>query len=400
MAQKKKTKQRTRSEILLDQRRAVVEFGRSALRTPDLADILTEACAHCSSAMGTDLSKVMKLQEGGKELLVVAGIGWEDGVIGVERVPAMRQSSEGYALRTGHPAVSEDIEDEDRFDYAEFLKRHGVRSMVNVVIPGADGKPPYGLLQVDSTEVREFSDEDVQFLQGYANILGAAIERHGYQTELSEALRSKARALQELQHRVANNLALLASMVRLRSRGVENPVLTQYLSEILSQINVLSELHTKLYATSSETCVDLGGYLAALCSGIASFASDMDRRVEVKTQLATALVDADLAIPLGVVVNEFVTNSLKHGTVDGVCAIDLTVACGDGLLTVSVADRGPGLDTPERAAGTRSFGSGIGLIEGMLGQIGAEWTWTSDPGARLDIRLSLSGLSAGPAAPA
>ncbi len=395
-----KTKRKRRSDILLDQRRAVVEFGRTALRNPDLGEILTEACRHCGQAMATDLSKVMELQPESDELLVIAGIGWKKGVVGQERVPAIRRSSEGYALRTGNPAVSSDIEDEDRFDYAAFLKRHGVRAMVNVVIPGAEGKPPYGLLQVDSTEVREFSDEDVQFLQGYANILGAAIERHNYQKELAEAVRAKERALQELQHRVANNLALLGSMVRIKSRGVDNPVLTQYLTEILSQINVLSALHTKLYANSSETCVDLGGYLAGLCSGIASFASGEGRRFELSTHLAPTLVDADLAIPLGIVVNEFVTNSLKHGTVKGVCTIALAVGIDDRDLTVSISDEGPGLAETADSSEARSFGSGIGLIEGMLEQVGADWDWTSETGARLDIRLNLAARASVAASPA
>ena len=385
-----KTKRKKRSDILLDQRRAVVEFGRTALRNPDLDEILTEACRHCAKAMATELSKVMALEPEADELLVVAGVGWKDGVVGEERVPAIRQSSEGYALRTGNPAVSSDIEDEDRFDYAAFLKRHGVRAMVNVVIPGAEGKPPYGLLQVDSTEVRVFSDEDVQFLQGYANILGAAIERHNYQTELADAVRAKERALQELQHRVANNLALLGSMVRIKSRGIDNPVVTQYLTEVLSQINVLSELHAKLYATSSETCVDLGGYLSALCSGIASFAGGEGCRFELYDEARAALVEADLAIPLGIVVNEFVTNSLKHGTVEGVCTIALAVGIDNQDLTVSISDRGPGLADTGPAAETRSFGSGIGLIEGMLQQVGADWDWISETGARLDIRLSLA----------
>ena len=101
-----KTKRKRRSDILLDQRRAVVEFGRTALRNPDLGEILTEACRHCGQAMATDLSKVMELQPESDELLVIAGIGWKKGVVGQERVPAIRRSSEGYALRTGNPAVS------------------------------------------------------------------------------------------------------------------------------------------------------------------------------------------------------------------------------------------------------------------------------------------------------
>jgi GAF domain-containing protein len=158
-----------------------------ALQSNDLPLILQEACRLTGQALGTDLAKILELRDD-EMLLVVAGVGWDNGIVGHEMVPALERSSEGYALRTGAPAVSDNINTEDRFDYAEFLKKHGVKSMINVVIPGPDGRPPFGLLQVDSREVRDFGRHDIEFLQGYANLVGAAVERNHYQRELNEAL--------------------------------------------------------------------------------------------------------------------------------------------------------------------------------------------------------------------
>lgn len=97
---------------------------------------------------------------------VVAGVGWDDGVVGEEVVPAVERSSEGFALFLGRPAISSNTE-EDAFDYPTFRERHGVKAIVNVVIPGSDGALPFGLLQVDSREEREFARSDVEFLQDY-----------------------------------------------------------------------------------------------------------------------------------------------------------------------------------------------------------------------------------------
>lgn len=371
-------------DTLLRQREAIVEFGRMALRTAELQPILNEACRLCGEALGTELSKVMELQNDGKELLVVAGIGWRDGVVGKERIPALPESSEGYALYTGVPAVSENIQTETDFDYAEFLKQHGVKALVNVIIPGAEGPGPYGLLQVDSRKERQFTDDDIEFLQGYANIIGAAVERIYSHRALTDALEAKERLHRELQHRVMNNLAILSSMMRMRASKSDHPVLQQHLQEVENQIKVLAELHKKLFAASSANNVDLGGYLSSLCSGLATIGHE-GTSVEVETQIEPVLADADVAIPLGIVTNEFVTNSLKHCDAETICSIGLKAGFVDNDLEIQIEDNGPGLGAALEKQHERHSGSGLGLIEGMLRQIGGEWSWNIDDGTRLNI---------------
>ena len=163
--------------VLLRQRTALAKFGELALKGNDLDDILHQACRLVSEALDTPLAKVMELQADGRNLLVRSGVGWKPGVVGHELVPAKERSSEGFALQTGEPVVSTDITTEDRFDYPQFLKDHGVRALVNVIILGPEGQPPFGLLEVDSLVEREFSPDDIDFLRTYANLLGATVDR-------------------------------------------------------------------------------------------------------------------------------------------------------------------------------------------------------------------------------
>src|SRR4051794_29384776 len=86
------------------------EFGELALRSDDLDEILTEACRLVAQALGTDLAKVMELQEDGKTLVVRAGVGWMPGVVGEVTIMATDETSEGHALRTGEPMISPDID--------------------------------------------------------------------------------------------------------------------------------------------------------------------------------------------------------------------------------------------------------------------------------------------------
>ena len=167
-----------RENELIRQQQVLARFGELALKSEDLGEILNEACRLVGEALGTDLSKVMELQEDGITLRVRAGVGWPPGVVGEVTVRAEAGSSEGHAIRTGKPVISTDIETETRFEYADFIKQAGVRALVNAIIIGPDDDGlPYGILQVDSRSRREFTEADITFLRSYANLLAAAVQR-------------------------------------------------------------------------------------------------------------------------------------------------------------------------------------------------------------------------------
>ena len=165
------------SPQFIRQQGVLAQFGELALRSDDLDEILTEACRLVGEALETDLAKVVELQPNGKTMLVRAGVGWKDGVIGVATIEAGEDTSEGYALKTGEPMVSPDIAKETRFRYAPFLIENGAKAVANVIIIGGKGRPPFGILQVDSRHPRQFTDNDVAFLRSYANLLAATVDR-------------------------------------------------------------------------------------------------------------------------------------------------------------------------------------------------------------------------------
>ncbi len=163
--------------VSLRQQAVLARFGELALRSDNQDEILTEACHLVGIALGTDPATVMELQEDGTSLLVRAGTGWKPGVVGEVTLKATDDSLEGYALRTGEPMTSPDIATETRFTYPPYLIENGVRAVANVVIIGGEGRPPFGVLQVDSREPRQFTETDVAFLRSYANLLAAAVDR-------------------------------------------------------------------------------------------------------------------------------------------------------------------------------------------------------------------------------
>ena len=162
---------------LLRRQTVLTRFGELALRSDSLDEILTEACHLVGEALGTDLAKVVELQQDGQTLLVRAGVGWKHGVVGQTTIQMTEETSEAYVLKTHEPMTSPDIAAETRFKYPPFLTDNGVRAVANVIIISGNDRLPYGILQVDSRTPRQFTEADLGFLQNYANFLAAAVDR-------------------------------------------------------------------------------------------------------------------------------------------------------------------------------------------------------------------------------
>jgi signal transduction histidine kinase len=190
----------------LRQQTTLARFGELALRSDDLDKILTEACRLAGEALGTHLAKVVELQADGKTLVVRAGVDWEAGVVGIAVITAEEDTSEGHALRTGLPMISPDIAKETRFKYSQFLIDNGVKAVANVLLIGGQGRPPFGILQIDSRAPREFTETDTLFLSSYANLIAAAVDRIHV---TGDARDQEARQRTVLEDRVAERTAEL-----------------------------------------------------------------------------------------------------------------------------------------------------------------------------------------------
>lgn len=149
-----------RVQALTQRQKLLADFGDFALRCEDLDEILMRACHLVGDALGTELSKVLEIERGEHQALVRAGVGWKPGVVGQAKVSLGERSSEAYSIKVSRPVITPNIHQEERFDLADFLCEHGVQALVNVPIFLPGGRP-YGLLQVDAREPRDFGEEDV-----------------------------------------------------------------------------------------------------------------------------------------------------------------------------------------------------------------------------------------------
>jgi GAF domain-containing protein len=167
------------------QQEILAELGVLALQGTPFVQLLDHTARLTAEGLEAEFCKVLEYLPAERRLLVRAGVGWGEGIVGVASVGADLESPAGYALQTGKPVISNHLENEERFRTPELLVRFGIRRAMNVILQG-DGSP-YGVLEVDSRAEGEFSAHDIAFLQGAANLLGMAIERQRYEAKLKSA---------------------------------------------------------------------------------------------------------------------------------------------------------------------------------------------------------------------
>jgi signal transduction histidine kinase/CheY-like chemotaxis protein len=156
------------------QQAAIARFGSFALRERDLMKILTEAARVCAEGLSVPFSKVCQYRAEHNDLLIVAGYGWQDGVIGDVVSRADMSSPQGRAFTTGKPSIIDNLQKDAGFDPPPFYAAHGIVSIIDVIIKGNDDQP-YGILEIDNDQQHDYDQFDINFLTGFANVLAEAV---------------------------------------------------------------------------------------------------------------------------------------------------------------------------------------------------------------------------------
>ncbi len=414
---------------LLRQQTTLARFGELALRSDDLDEILTEACRFAGEALGTDLAKVVELQHDGRTLKVRAGVGWKPGVVGTATIMAEDDTSEGYALKTGEPMISPDIATETRFRYAPFLIEAGAKAVANVIIIGGKDKPPFGLLQVDSRQPREFTQGDTTFLRGYANLIAAAVarlraadevraeearQRASLETQVADRTEALGRSNAQLDafaytisHDLRAPLRSMEGFARILLDEYAEPLGKKgerYAARIVTAAQRMERLiddlleYSRLQRHKAEPrIVDLGRTARRIAT---ETRAELGDAVEIALEPSMPLVLAEPGV-LGQVITNLLTNAAKFRRAGATAHIRLRTEVRADRVRFWVEDDGIGIapehqarifDVFERLHGQEAYpGTGIGLaivkkgVECMAGAFGVESTL--DKGSRFWIEL-------------
>jgi two-component sensor histidine kinase len=231
------------------------------------------------------------------------------------------------------------------------------------------------VLEVDSRSEGEFSENDITFLQGAANILGMAIERQRYERQLKTALDRHQILLKEITHRVKNSLQVVISMLHLQASASNDATLGAQLAEAASRVSAIGRAYERLAYDENVETIALDAYLRDVCTDAIRANSHCQLEFTADPRIH---VDADRAIPIALIVNELITNAAKHtfpeGPSPGGIAVRLTERT-DASILLTVSDKGPGLPADFDIA--KSKGLGMRVVIALTQQLGGTITYHS-----------------------
>ena len=163
----------------IQQQAAVAQLGQQALNGIELDELFEQACDLVAQQLQVKYVKILELTDQ-ETLLLRSGIGWQPGLIGQATIGTSTDSQAGYTLICDQPVIVEDLRTEKRFNGSALLVDHEVISGISTVISGQS--QAFGVIGAHTQQKRCFNEDDANFLQAIANILGAAVERTAAET--------------------------------------------------------------------------------------------------------------------------------------------------------------------------------------------------------------------------
>jgi two-component sensor histidine kinase len=247
----------------------------------------------------------------------------------------------------------------------------------SLLIPAADGVPASLLVRLAPIE-----DQRFVALSSKVRELNAEVrQRQHTQAVLEETLRERDLLLRELHHRVKNNMQMLAGMLAGAEREARSEEARRVLGDASRRLVAVGAVQQMLYGSDSLAGVSAGVFVRTISSAILQ-ASGQSARLTVhadSVQLAN-----DLAVPVSLILNELIANALKYGRPpDGEPEVEVRLEFVAGDYILSVEDNGPGFDLGK----VRRRASGLGLVRGLVRQLGGILSVEKTPGARVLMRF-------------
>jgi len=372
------------------QQAVVAELGLRALANDDLQSLMDDEVASVARTLGVEYVKIVELLPGGEELLMRAGMGWEEGLVGSARESAGLGSQAGYTLLVNEPVIVEDLSTETRFNPPPLVQERGGVSGMTVVIPGRE--EPFGVLGAHSRSRRTFSEDDVNFLQAVANVLATAIERHETEKKFLEVRETeRSRIARDIHDEALQDLSGALVEARQLQSISESPESARRLVRLVATLDRIGQqLRGAIYDLRLE------GEQDELFPKLLESLVELHRGMAPESDIALEVHDGVLSGPLGErgrqllrILGEALTNVRRHS---GASHVRVGVGITEEKLWAEVVDDGRGFDATEGSEEAASATGGLG-IRGMRERaraLGGDLKIESDPETGTKVRFEMA----------
>jgi two-component sensor histidine kinase len=231
------------------------------------------------------------------------------------------------------------------------------------------------------------TNSDTNILLAFTDITArraVEIERAELLDRTQDLLREKEVMLREIQHRVANSLQIIASILMLKAKAVTSEETRLHLKDAHQRVLSVAQVQSQLYESGGVDRIEVGVYLAQLCNGLTSSMIGEDRAITIKVDADHGMIESDKAVSMGLIVTELVINAIKYAFpapwLNAVILVKYRAHDAGWRLVISDNGVGPAVKT-----GPAHGGLGTAIVEALVKQLGAMVQIDSDPGMSVTI---------------
>ncbi|MCK4543508.1 MAG: GAF domain-containing protein [Spirochaetales bacterium] len=254
-----------------------------------------------------------------------------------------------------------------------------------------------GLLNLDSDRKETFTRKDVVKLQPLADAAAAALQhsllferanqeisdRKETEKHLKRSLEEKEILLKEIHHRVKNNLAIIIALINLQSNRISDPSPLHLFEDLRQRIFAISLVHEKLYESHDLSSINFRTYVIELlesAKAVLCYRNNIEFQLDIPEEIA---FEINTLVPLGLILNELITNALKYAFPEGEGKVLIKVKRTGNELVLTVKDTGIGFPEKDEP----SCHLGLNLVESLAMQIGGSALYQNENGAAIFINF-------------
>ena len=259
----------------------------------------------------------------------------------------------------------------------------------NLVVPLLKGNTLWGLLCIHQcSSPRLWKTEEINLIQQISNQLAIAIQqaklykqvqaeladKEKLYLQLSDELRQKKVLLKEVHHRVKNNLQVMSSLLRMQFRKT-NPKLKSLIEDYQNRIQAMALIHAQLHQNDDLANINFHDYVSNLTTNLFQCYCINSELVQCKLEIDNISLSIDLSVPLGLIINELISNILKYAFPKGIGEITIQLTQTGNLSHLTVSDNGAGIKSGLDLKKTGSLG--MQLVYSLTEQLEGEITYSS-----------------------
>ncbi|MDI6644376.1 MAG: histidine kinase dimerization/phosphoacceptor domain -containing protein [Methanobacteriaceae archaeon] len=349
----------------------------SSNKAKDLPSLLEDILDHVTNLMNFESAVIYMLDDYKEYSNIQFSKGMPTEFIESIKKINIKQSHDKNGVKSGKSVFID--------NYQEISKKEGFLSLAKIPLISKD--QIIGSICVASKQRHYFTEEEKKLLESIANESGTAIARLLSEIEVIKSLNEKEVLLKEIHHRVKNNLQIISSLLNLQSNFINDQEYLAVFRESQNRIKSMALIHEQLYQSRDLTHINFEKYMNDIVNHlIHAYATDL-RRINIKKNIENVSMGIETAIPCGLIINEIVSNALKHAFPDkqsGEVKIEFESVNNEYNLTIS--DDGIGL--PEDFDIERSKSLGLKLVNMLITQIDGKLEINKDRKTEFKIKFN------------